>query len=54
MIAVDWPLDGATLRLRANLDAAPAPVPPAAGRVIWGEAAEPLPGFGVLFTVEGK
>ena len=54
VIAVDWPLDGATLRLRANLDAAPAPVPPAAGRAIWGEAAATLPGFGVLFKVEAE
>ena len=54
VIAVDWPLGGATLRLRANLTDTAATVPPAAGRVIWGEAALPLAAFGVLVTLEAE
>jgi malto-oligosyltrehalose trehalohydrolase len=42
LIAVDWRLDGAMLRLRANLGALPAPSPAAGGRIIHGEAGDEL------------
>jgi malto-oligosyltrehalose trehalohydrolase len=53
LIAVDWQLDGAALRLRANLAAAPGVLPPAAGRVIHGpQAYGPLPPFAVRFSLD--
>jgi malto-oligosyltrehalose trehalohydrolase len=50
-IAVDWPLDGAVLRLRARLAAEgedPAPPP---GRVIWSGGPEIAP-YSVIFALE--
>ena len=52
LVAVDWRLDGATLRLRANLSDVERMAPDAGGRLIWGGARRPLPAFGVLATVE--
>jgi malto-oligosyltrehalose trehalohydrolase len=52
LVAVDWRLDGATLRLRANLAEGERAAPEAAGRVIWGPAGGPLPAFAVRATVE--
>ncbi len=37
VVAVDWQLNGANLHLRANLSGEVNSVPPAPGRVIWGE-----------------
>ena len=56
LIAVDWRLDGADLRLRANLtETPPLPPPPRAGRVIHGDAAPtPLPPFAVLVALEER
>jgi hypothetical protein len=58
LIAVDWRLDGAVLRLRANLGPAPAAgPPPAAGRVLHataGAASELLPPFAVRVSLEAK
>jgi 1,4-alpha-glucan branching enzyme len=56
LVAVDWQLDGAVLRLRANLGPAPADAPPpAAGRVLHataGAANELLPAFAVRVSLE--
>jgi maltooligosyltrehalose trehalohydrolase len=41
-IAVDWRLDGATLRLRANLSDQPRDLPEAAGTVLYGPEDGPL------------
>jgi maltooligosyltrehalose trehalohydrolase len=54
IVAVDWRLDGAELRLRANLTDAPRPAPEAPGRAIHGRAAQPLAPFSVLFTLEER
>jgi maltooligosyltrehalose trehalohydrolase len=54
IVAVDWRLDGAELRLRANLTDAPLPAPEAPGRAIHGRAAQPLAPFSVLFTLEER
>jgi maltooligosyltrehalose trehalohydrolase len=56
LIAVDWRLDGAELRLRANLSDAPLASPNARGRVIWategaGDGAR-LPGFAVRLVLD--
>ncbi|MFQ8430990.1 malto-oligosyltrehalose trehalohydrolase [Amaricoccus sp. W119] len=52
VIAVDWRLDGATLRLRANLDDRPRAVPPGAGRAILGTPGAELPAGEVVFMIE--
>jgi malto-oligosyltrehalose trehalohydrolase len=56
LIAVDWRLDGAALRLRANFSGKPAPLPPAPGRVLHAgggaEAGAALPPLGVLVTLD--
>ena len=54
LIAVDWRLDGADLRLRANLTETPRSAPAAAGRVIHGTRADPLPPFAVLVALEER
>lgn len=51
VVAVDWPLGGAVLRMRANLTDAARRVPPAAGRAIRGGGGDMLAAFGVLVTV---
>ena len=54
VIAVDWRLDGAVLRLRANLGAIPATAPEAAGRLIHGVAGAELDPCAVrVFIDEG-
>lgn len=50
-IGVDWPLDGATLRLRARLVAEGADPAPPPGRVIWAGGAEIAP-YAVVVTLE--
>ena len=50
-LAVDWRLDGATLRLRANLDDRPRALPEAEGRAILGEMAPELPPGSVVFVI---
>ncbi|MEA5161666.1 malto-oligosyltrehalose trehalohydrolase [Cereibacter johrii] len=56
LVAVDWQLDGAVLRLRANFDDRPQDLPEAGGRVIHAspgtEAGSPLPPCSVLVTLE--
>ena len=52
LVAVDWQLDRATLRLRANLSDSERAAPEAAGRVIWGAPADRLPAFTVLATID--
>ncbi|WP_233713193.1 malto-oligosyltrehalose trehalohydrolase [Amaricoccus solimangrovi] len=52
VLAVDWRLDGATLRLRANLDDRPRAVPPGAGRAILGGPGAELPAGEVVFLIE--
>ena len=54
LVAVDWRLDGADLRLRANLTDTPRPAPAAAGRVIHGTRTDPLPPFAVLVALEER
>lgn len=51
-VAVDWRLDGAILRLRANLYAAPADLPGAAGRILYGTAGPSAVPRSVLVTLE--
>ncbi|RHZ98039.1 malto-oligosyltrehalose trehalohydrolase [Cereibacter sphaeroides] len=56
LVAVDWQLDGAVLRLRANFDDRPQDLPEAGGRVIHAspgtDAGGPLPPCSVLVTLE--
>ena len=51
-IAVDWRLDGAVLRLRANLGADATDLPPAAGRILHGTAGPHAAPRSVLVTLE--
>ncbi|WP_101341656.1 malto-oligosyltrehalose trehalohydrolase [Cereibacter azotoformans] len=56
LVAVDWRLEGAVLRLRANLDDRPQDLPHAEGRVIHASPGAapgaPLPAWSVLVTLE--
>ncbi len=56
LLAIDWQLDGAALRLRANCDDRPRVAPPASGRLIHGpECEEDQPAFTVrAFLDEGE
>lgn len=53
LVAIDWQLDGAVLRLRANFDDRPRSAPPAAGRLIHGaEASGELPEFSLRALID--
>jgi 1,4-alpha-glucan branching enzyme len=54
LLAVDWQLDGAVLRLRANLDDESRSAPPASGRPIRGRAEDPLPPFTVFAAIDAS
>jgi hypothetical protein len=54
LVAVDWRLAGADLRLRANLSDAPAALPAAPGRAIFGTATSPLAPCSVLVTLDER
>ncbi|CAN5760708.1 malto-oligosyltrehalose trehalohydrolase [soil metagenome] len=52
VIAVDWRLDGAELRLRANLSGGEVAPPPAAGRLLHGEDGGTLAAFSVAVRLD--
>ncbi len=52
LIAVDWRLDGADLRLRANLGDEPAAAPTAPGRLLFGTEASALPPSSVVVALD--